>query len=176
MATQRSPLHWGAWQELGSLCADVGSAVPESALPQHWMREYFLAWQALELQQNEEAMARYEALESATPHNGYLLGNMALACYNVREFDRAEELFERLYRGDPLCLEHADTYSNILFVKEMRAELSHLAHRATSVDPYRVETCCVIGNYYSLCGQHGKAVVYFQRACVSIAATSPLGH
>ena len=29
---------------------------------------------------------------------------------------------------------------------------------------YRTETCCVIGNYYSLRSQHEKAVVYFQRA------------
>ena len=29
---------------------------------------------------------------------------------------------------------------------------------------YRTETCCVIGNYYSLRSQHEKAVTYFQRA------------
>merc|ERR1719195_215460 len=32
------------------------------------------------------------------------------------------------------------------------------------IDKYRTETCCVIGNYYSLRSQHEKAVVYFQRA------------
>jgi anaphase-promoting complex subunit 8 len=26
------------------------------------------------------------------------------------------------------------------------------------------ETCCIIGNYYSLKGQHEKAVLYFNRA------------
>ena len=29
---------------------------------------------------------------------------------------------------------------------------------------YRTETCCVIGNYYSLKSLHEKAVMYFQRA------------
>ena len=32
------------------------------------------------------------------------------------------------------------------------------------VDKYRPETCCVIGNYYSLKGEHERAVSYFRRA------------
>ena len=43
-------------------------------------------------------------------------------------------------------------------------ELAHLAHMTNMIDKYRTETCCVIGNYYSLRSQHEKAVVYFQRA------------
>ena len=43
-------------------------------------------------------------------------------------------------------------------------ELAHLAHKTNMIDKYRTETCCVIGNYYSLRSQHEKAVLYFQRA------------
>ena len=50
-----------------------------------------------------------------------------------------------------------DAYSNILYVKEEFAALSHLAHRCASADKYRPETCAIIGNYYSLKGQHEKA-------------------
>ena len=57
-----------------------------------------------------------------------------------------------------------NSYSDILYVKESRAELSHLAHLAAQNDKYRPETCCIIGNYYSLKGQHERAVMYFQRA------------
>ena len=49
-----------------------------------------------------------------------------------------------------------DTYSNILYVKEQYVELSHLAHRAAVSEKYRPETCCIIGNYYSLRGHHEK--------------------
>ncbi len=35
---------------------------------------------------------------------------------------------------------------------------------ARQVDKYRAETCCVIGNYFSLRSFHEKAVTYFQRA------------
>ncbi|CAB4059246.1 APC8 [Lepeophtheirus salmonis] len=48
--------------------------------------------------------------------------------------------------------------------EEQRVELGHLAHRTVQIDKYRTETCCVIGNYYSLRFQHEKAVVSFQRA------------
>ena len=67
----------------------------------------------------------------------------------------------------PTCyslLDNLDTYSNLLYVKEQRVELAHLAHKTNMIDKYRTETCCVIGNYYSLRSQHEKAVVYFQRA------------
>ena len=57
-----------------------------------------------------------------------------------------------------------DTYSNILYVKESFAKLSYLAHKAALTDKYRPETCCVIGNYYSMKGHHEKAVLYIKRA------------
>ena len=91
------------------------------------------------------------------------------------------ELCER----DPFRLEMIDIFSNILYVKESKvrrgeqnktifspqpsnpstqAELSALAQSVISVDKYRPEVCCIVGNYYSLKGNHGKAVQYFQRA------------
>ena len=49
-------------------------------------------------------------------------------------------------------------------MKEAKRALSSLAHRCIGVDKYRPESCCVIGNYYSLKGSHEKAVLYFRRA------------
>ena len=80
------------------------------------------------------------------------------------DFPAAQEVFERLRASDPYGLECMDTFSNILYVKESRAELSHLAHVAMKNDKYRAETCCIVGNYYSLKTEHDKAVVYFRRA------------
>lgn len=50
-----------------------------------------------------------------------------------------------------------DIYSNILYVKEDFAGLSNMAHRAIETDKYRPESVCIVGNYYSLKGQHEKA-------------------
>lgn len=49
-----------------------------------------------------------------------------------------------------------DIYSNILYVKEDFAGLSNMAHRAIDTDKYRPESACIVGNYYSLKGQHEK--------------------
>ena len=65
---------------------------------------------------------------------------------------------------DPHRIEGIDAYSNILYVKEDFAKLAHLAHRISNTNKYTPETCCVIGNYYSLKQQHEKAVTYFRRA------------
>ena len=52
---------------------------------------------------------------------------MANAQYNLREFDEAEEMFERVIQVDPHRIEGIDAYSNILYVKEDFAKLAHLA-------------------------------------------------
>ena len=57
-----------------------------------------------------------------------------------------------------------DLYSNILYIKEDYGELANLAFETFNCDKYRPETCCVLGNYYSLWGDHEKAVLYFKRA------------
>lgn len=82
----------------------------------------------------------------------------------LSEFDEAQESFRQLYAADPYRLEGIDTYSNILYVKEDKAVLSFVAHSAMKLDKYRPETCCVVGNYYSLRAEHELAVVYFRRA------------
>lgn len=61
------------------------------------------------------------------------------------DVDQAVTIFKELEAEDPYRLDNLDTYSNLLYVKEMRVELSYLAHRVVQVDKYRVETCCVIG-------------------------------
>lgn len=51
---------------------------------------------------------------------------------------------------------------------------------ATATDKFRPETCCVIGNYYSLKSEHEKAVIYFRRALTLdrnfLSAWTLMGH
>ena len=70
-------------------------------------------------------------------------------------------------------------------MQDNSVKLSNLARCAVAIDRYRPETCCIVGNYYSLLGvcnvhtekcdvsvfiaigspqNHAKAIVYFQRA------------
>ncbi|EKX37877.1 hypothetical protein GUITHDRAFT_144699 [Guillardia theta CCMP2712] len=178
------PWNWGAWLELASLCHSQPQ-LQELSLPDHWMKNFFLAHMDLELQSNKQALARYLDLQRIFPHSLYI---MALAQYNMREFNSAQSAFEQILSQDPYRLDNIDTYSNILYVKEEKTKLrspllfgkislmdgwmlgySFVAHSAMKNEKYRPETCCIValreaGNYYSLKGQHEKAVLYFKRA------------
>jgi len=80
------------------------------------------------------------------------------------DIEIAVQKFQELIEIEPCRLENMDTYSNLLYVQHQRVELAYLAQRAVKIDKYRVETCCILGNYYSLHGEHQKAMRYFHRA------------
>ncbi|GAB4814903.1 hypothetical protein N2152v2_001949 [Parachlorella kessleri] len=157
------PCNWSAWLALQALCPDLGTA-GALALPEHFMRRFFQASLCVDLHHNAEALQHLQGLSGEFPSSDCVVHLAALAHYNLQNFDEAQELFEDLLTRDPARIEGMDSYSNILYVKEEFAALSHLAHRCAALDKYRPETCAIIGNYYSLKGQHEKAVLYFRRA------------
>ncbi|XP_077493913.1 uncharacterized protein LOC144104653 [Amblyomma americanum] len=163
-AIRAEPLHWGAWLELSSLITDC-EHLQSLNLPDHWMKQFFLGHSYLELQLNDEVLETYSRLQKGPfMESTYLMAQLAIAYHNMRVVDKAIEGFQKLRQADPFRLDHMDIYSNLLYVKELRVELSHLAHAVCAIDKYRPETCCVVGNFYSLRSQHEKAVVYFGRA------------
>lgn len=54
-----------------------------------------------------------------------------MAHYNLRQFDEAQSIFQTLSVRDPFRVDNMDVFSNILYVKEMFAALSFLAHRVS---------------------------------------------
>lgn len=157
------PWNWNAWSELQPLCTTIDS-LNSLNLNNHWMKDFFLASAHQELRMHNEALAKYEYLLSTFSFSNYIHAQIAKAKYSLREFDQVEAIFEDLLRNDPYRVEDMDMYSNVLYAKECFPALSYLAHRAFMTDKYRPESCCIIGNYYSLKGQHEKSVVYFKRA------------
>ncbi|XP_065653514.1 cell division cycle protein 23 homolog [Hydra vulgaris] len=179
-AVQMQPMLWCAWQELADLCEDR-QILKDLKLPKHWMCEFFYAYAEMELHMNEEALSRYQKISLEGFENStYIKSQIATALYNLRDFEASVEHFKCLQTMDPYMLDHIDTYSNILYIHDDRVELSYLAHRACEVDKYRAETCGVVGNYYSLRGDHDKAVLYFKQSLrlnpEYVAAWTLLGH
>lgn len=82
--------------------------------------------------------------------------------------------------SDPYRLDAMDHYSNVLYVLENRPKLAFLAQLCSQTDRFRPETCCVVGNYYSLLSEHEKAVIYFRRALTLdrnfLSAWTLMGH
>ncbi|XP_033907655.2 cell division cycle protein 23 homolog [Acipenser ruthenus] len=163
-ATHCLPLHWGAWLELCNLVENK-EMLKSMSFPDTWMKDFFLAHIYTEMQMIEEALQKYQSLINVGfSKSTYIISQIAVAYHNIRDIDKALSMFNELREQDPYRIENMDTFSNLLYVRTMKPELSYLAHNLCDIDKYRVETCCVIGNYYSLRSQHEKAALYFQRA------------
>lgn len=163
------PLNWSAWLDLTEMCLANSTIHREveqrlGPLSNHYMYHFFLVHHFLEQQDHDQALLLIEGLETIFPKSNHLKAQAALAYYSMRDFDQAQEQFVDLRRSDPFRLEHMDIFSNILYVKECKADLSHLAQTLVRTDKFKPETCCTVGNYYALKGQHEKAVQYFERA------------
>lgn len=125
----------------------------------------FLVHIYLEQHNGEEALKICEQyLIKVFPNSIIVQSNIALCYYTLRDYDVAHQCFAIVREKDPSRMEEIDTYSNILYVKECRSALSHLAHSVMKINKYNTQTCCIVGNYYSLKGKHEKAILYFRRA------------
>ncbi|KAJ1955035.1 Anaphase-promoting complex subunit 8 [Linderina pennispora] len=175
--------NWSCWLLLES-CVDVRQPLEKlsSELPSGWMRHAFLSHLLLDLFSagTVEFDMHYQALERVIPQSLFVLGLRAVRYYNQRDFEQASQVFGELQQVDPYRLDLSDIHSNILYVMEDKARLGSLAHRCAALDRFRPETCCVIGNYYSLRRENEKAVGYFQRALQLdrnyLAAWTLMGH
>ena len=155
-------------------------------LPPHasgiFMKDFFYAEALISLQANAEleSLGLLNRLCMVFPDSMAVRTTTAMAHYNRREFEYAEHLFELAAHLDPHRLDHMDTYSNILYVRNDKARLSSLAHRAHATDKYRVQTNCIIGNYYAARGMHDQSILYFRRALAVdpsyLSAWTLMGH
>ncbi|KAK1373289.1 Anaphase-promoting complex subunit 8 [Heracleum sosnowskyi] len=157
------PWNWNAWSALQSVCTSA-ETLNSININNRWMKDFFLASVYHELRMHDESLAKYEYLEGIFGYSNYIQAQIAKVQYSLREFDQVEDIFEELLSNDPYRVEDMDVYSNVLYARECFSALSYLAHRVFMTDKYRPESCCIIGNYYSLKGQHEKSVMYFRRA------------
>ncbi|KAL9631534.1 MAG: hypothetical protein Q9164_005837, partial [Protoblastenia rupestris] len=177
-----APFNWGAWLELAELLSnveDIQKIVPE--LPQNLMTLVFHVYASQELYQSTEPVHQsLTELERVFPDSQFLKTQRALLYHHSKDFEEAETIFSALLTVSPHRIDSLDHYSNILYVMSNRPKLAHLAQIATATDKFRPETCCVVGNYYSLKSEHEKAVMYFRRALTLdrtfLSAWTLMGH
>ncbi|KAJ5398196.1 hypothetical protein N7509_006309 [Penicillium cosmopolitanum] len=181
-SVHQNPFHWGAWQELNDLLAsteDLKQIVDQ--LPQNIMTLIFHVYCSQELYQaTEDTYQALSELESIFPTSAFLKTQRALLYYHSKDFEEASAIFTDILATSPHRLDSLDHYSNILYVMNERPRLAFVAQIATATDKFRPETCCVVGNYYSLKSEHEKAVMYFRRALTLdrnfLSAWTLMGH
>jgi anaphase-promoting complex subunit 8 len=150
-------------------------------LPQNLITWIFHIHASQELFQTTTAIFNQLAqVQSLFPTSLFLQTQRALLHYHAKDHEEAASLFNSILEVDPYRLDALDSYSNCLYVLEARPRLAFLAHLAAQTDKFRPETCCVIGNYYSLLSEHEKAVIYFRRALTLdrsfLSAWTLMGH
>lgn len=185
-AVLQNPYHWGAWEELTSLLSSIDDLyfhVDPSRLPQTVMSLLYRTHASVDLFSTADSTNTFNQLHSLLtyfPTSPFLLTQLALSHYHAKDYEQSAAIFQNIITAHPHRLDALDHYSNILYVMNDRPKLAFLAHLATSVDKFRPETCCVVGNYYSLCSQHEKAVMYFRRALTLdrsfLSAWTLMGH
>ncbi|EPZ36675.1 cell division cycle protein 23-like protein [Rozella allomycis CSF55] len=180
-SVHRQPYLWCSWLELSKMTTNRTEFNNlEDRLPSCIFKDLYRVSAMIELQENDEAIKICDSLLIDSPQNLYIIGQKAIALYQNRDFEEAEELFVVLRERDPTNLDFVDYYSNVLFVKEEKENLAILAQQCVEIDHMRPETCCVVGNYYSLRGEHEKSIEYFGKALSLnrnyLAAWTLMGH
>ncbi|KAL8828669.1 MAG: hypothetical protein Q9170_006500 [Blastenia crenularia] len=177
-----NPWNWSAWLELRDLLNNVEALraiYPQ--LPHNVLTLLFNldASQSLFLTSPDIHQSLNE-LTKIFPTSYFLKTQRALLSYHIKDYEESESIFSSIIQSDPHRLDSLDHYSNLLYVMTNRPKLAFLAQLATATDKFRPETCCIIGNYYSLKSEHEKAVMYFRRALTLdrnfLSAWTLMGH
>ena len=176
------PSNWGAWLELNDLIGGIQEhrqILPE--LPRDIMTFFFsLHSNQMLYQSSDQVWKQLSDLENIFPNSLFLKTERALLLYHSKDLEEAEAVFSNILHEDPYRIDSLDHYSNILYVMGNRPKLAFLAQLATTIDKFRPETCCIVGNYYSKKSEHEKAVQYFRRALMLdrnfLSAWTLMGH
>ena len=183
------PFNWSCWKELIETFPsfeDARNFVLRVAKRSDTICEtvMFQFFEMVILQEAEPRLPRLgqliEGLEEVFPKFTFIKEVRFLTLYKNLQYYEAEAVFDDILIEDPSRLDGLDNYSNMLYVMEKKSKLSFLAHYASELDKFRPETCCVLANYYSINGEHEKAIMYYRRALIldktCLSAWTLMGH
>ncbi|ODQ65864.1 subunit of the anaphase-promoting complex/cyclosome [Nadsonia fulvescens var. elongata DSM 6958] len=176
------PYNWSVWMELLSCIKSyelLCEIIPK--LPKHIMTKFFILTANQEFfQPMQNLQGLIQELDRIFPDLPFLVVQKALINYHNLNYTESEATFDQVIKKDPHRLDDMDTYSNILYVMEMKSKLAFLAQLSSATDKFRPETCCIVANYYSLKSEHEKAIMYYRRALTlnrdCLSAWTLMGH
>lgn len=170
-ALLEGPLNWDCWTLLGSIVEDEGhfAEINKQLVfdEQFWFMPLMFRLKVMTRLQEDfgGSMSALKKLRSSGMNNFLYLDLLeGIIHYNQRDFDSAEKIFDDLIERDKFMLEAYDYLSNILYIREEQQKLAILAQQAYRIDPLRPESCCVVGNFWSLKQEHTLAIQQFQKA------------
>ena len=172
LSLKLQPNLWASWQEL-SRCVDfydtksltpiIDTICPEDNICKMFFIIKYLNKIAVYAELVDTCLTRLKA-DYGLDNTCDFLAAEAEFLNSLQNYPGCIEKYRNMRKIDPYRFEDTDNYSNVLFTSSSRQDLATLAHELNDVEPYRYETCVVTGNYYSLRGDHQKAIDFFERA------------
>lgn len=170
-AINSQPNNWSAWYML-SVLIDSKEQLNMLTLPTHLFRLFFYYMMRLDLDMNNDDPWKYSSADETKAFTEkYFKNSSFIQTLNARSFGyqnseihRATQTFAAIRSKDPYRVEGMEIYSNLLYVRRLRRDLSKLAYEIEKVDPFTSEANACIANSYSVRDQHSKAIIYFTRA------------
>lgn len=170
-AINLTPINWSAWHILTTMI-NTKAQLYQLDLPQHLFKVFFYYMMRLELDISPtDPWQLVSAKESKPFLEKYFKASLFIKTLNAKSlghqsnnYEEAIEIFTQIRNDDPYRVDAMEVFSNLLYVRKMRKELSVLAYDIERIDPFTTEANSCIANSYSAREQHTKAILYFTRA------------
>lgn len=111
-----------------------------------------------------EAIDTFQRLPESQFQSPWVLAHVARAHFELNDYAKACDAFERARRLDPYNLAGVEIYSTALWQLKQEIKLAFLAQQTLEMTRVAPEAWIAIGNCFSLQKEHDLAVRFFQRA------------
>ena len=114
--------------------------------------------------QCKEAIRAFKKLPACHLNTGWTMHRVGRAYFELANYEKARDAFQKMIRCDPFRIEGLDIYSTNLWHLKKEAELCYLAQSAVRMDMRAPETWIVVGNCFALQKEHDVAIKFFKRS------------
>jgi anaphase-promoting complex subunit 3 len=113
---------------------------------------------------SKRALDAFKTVPTAQRETPWVLAQIGKAHYEREEYQKAEDVFQKIRDKAPAFLDHMEVYSNTLWQLKREVPLGYLAHTLMEQDRLSPQAWCALGNANSLDQQHDDAIKCFSRA------------
>ncbi|KAJ6238205.1 cell division cycle protein 27 [Anaeramoeba flamelloides] len=114
--------------------------------------------------QCKKAIDHYEKLPKRQRQSPWILSQLGYCNFELSRYQKAYKYFQAVRERARYQVVNMDIYSTVLWQLQKEVELSILSEELILIDRLSPEPWCVVGNCFSLQGDHTTAIKFFERA------------
>ncbi|KAJ3437710.1 cell division cycle protein 27 [Anaeramoeba flamelloides] len=112
----------------------------------------------------KKAIDHYEKLSKKQKQSPWILSQIGYCNFELSRYQKAYKYFQAVREKARYQVVNMDIYSTVLWQLQKEVELSILSEELILIDRLSPEPWCVVGNCFSLQGDHTTAIKFFERA------------